>query len=475
MEINMREVHKFTYEPETDEELAAFQIVHNLVDAGHQAYIVGGAVRDRYMSRELGEDEVKPHDVDVATSATPAQVQSVFEKTVAVGISFGVVRVVLDGVETEVATFRSENGYSDGRHPDNVELVSDPEVDASRRDFTINALFYDVYNEEIIDFFGGINDLHRKKLRTVGNPDDRFNEDKLRMMRAARFAARFEMTLDETVFAAMCRHAEEIKVVSPERIFMELTKIIGTCNHAGEAMSVLLRTGILEHILPDVAKYPEVEQGRTHHPEGHVWNHVMKMLGMCICHADPLYHSPELHWGILLHDVAKLETHERDPETGRHKFHRHAELGVEKAYRILEGFNCSNEFIDKVVWLVGQHMNMMQVQSMKRSTLRRLLGDPRFELLLRLHEMDSLGSHGDCGNVDFLRDKQEQFANEPILPDPLTSGYAVMSRGVERGPMIGIIMRELRELQLNDEIVDYDAAMTWLDRRCRLAIDEVET
>ena len=466
----MREVHRFEYKPETDEEFAAFQVVHDLFKAGYQAYIVGGAVRDRYMNR-YHEYDLKPHDVDVATDATPEQVQAVFEKTIAVGISFGVVRVMLDGVETEVATFRSEEGYSDGRHPDNVELVRDPEVDASRRDFTINALFYDVYKNEIIDFFGGVRDINWKKLRTVGDPEARFNEDKLRMMRAARFAARFQMTLDETVFAAMCRHAEEIKVVSPERIFMELTKIIGMC-HAEEAMSILLRTGILEHVLPDAARYPEVEQGDTHHPEGHVWNHVMKMLGMCTCHGDPLYHAPELRWSVLLHDVTKFETHEHNPETGGHKFHRHAELGVEKAYRILEGFNCSNEFMDTVGWLVGQHMNMMQVKSMKRSTLRRLLGHPKFELLLRLHELDSLGSHGDCGNVDFLREKQEQFANEPVLPKPLVDGYEVMNRGIKKGPMIGVIMRELRELQLNDEVTDYDAACAWLDRRCRMALEE---
>lgn len=470
----MREVHDFTYKSETDEELAAFQVVHDLLKAGYEAYIVGGAVRDRYMHQYDDFINTAPHDVDVATSATPEQVQKVFEKTVSVGVSFGVILVSLDGVNTEVATFRSEEGYSDGRHPDKVELVSDPAIDASRRDFTMNALYYDLQNEKIIDFCGGIMDINRRKLRSVGDPEARFEEDKLRMMRAARFAARFDMRLDETVFAAMQKHAHEITVVSPERIFMELTKII-TGTNIEEAMSILLRTGILEHVLPDVAKYPLVEQGAKHHPEGHVWNHVMKMLGCCGCHSDPLYHAPEVRWGILLHDVAKHDTLEIDPDTGKRKFHRHAEIGVQMAHEILEGFHCSNEFIDTVCWLVGQHMNMLQVQQMKKSTLRRLFGDPRFEFLVRLHKMDCIGSHGSCENTMFIREKQEEFAKEPVLPKPLVNGYDVMQRGIEKGPMIGVILRELRELQLNDEISDYKEARAWLDERCRAEPDKSET
>jgi len=465
----MKEVYKFKYTPETDEELSAFEVVGRLIKAGFEAYIVGGAVRDRFMHEYDGID-VHPHDVDVATSATPEEVQRTFEKTVAVGISFGVVRVILDGVETEVATFRSETGYSDGRHPDKVELVTDMETDASRRDFTINALFYDTREEQIIDFFGGIYDKRRKMLRTVGNPEARFGEDKLRMMRAARFAARFEMTLDEQVFSAMRRHAEEIRLVSPERIFAELTKII-TNPGTEEAMSVLLRTGILDHILPEVAQYCLVDQGRTHHPEGHVWNHVMRMFSVANTYIDSLCHSPELRWGILLHDVAKFSTHEVDPKTGTHKFHGHAEVGVEMANRILEGFRCSNEFIDTVCWLVGQHMNVLQVENMKKSTLRRLLADPRVELLIRLHELDSIGSHGDTGHVVFLREKQKQFASEPVLPRPLADGHDVMMRGVEAGPLVGIILRELRELQLNDEITTREEAVVWLDLACRSMLD----
>jgi len=458
---------EFKYIPQTDEEIAAFGVINKLIENGHQAFIVGGAVRDKVIEGS----GCKPHDVDVATNATTERVIEIFDKTIPVGISFGVVRVMLNGIETEVATFRKDEGYTDGRRPDSVNFAdADIESDAARRDLTINALFYDIANEEIIDFFNGIDDLNFRIIRTVGDPEQRFAEDKLRMIRAIRFTSRFEnFRLEEKTRLAIVKHAAEIKQVSAERIFDELTKTMLSSVDPTKSLDLLMDTGLLKHVLPEIALFPTVEQSPDYHPEGHLWNHVKLMF------SKALRDCPEICWAILLHDVGKRETHEFNPETGHRSFNGHGALGMEKSIDILRGLKCSTVFVDTVSWLVKKHMDMMQVNKMKRSNLRRLLGDPRIDLLIRLHELDCLSSTGGIGNSQFLRDKQEEFANEPVLPDPLAGGHDVMDRGIKPGSLIGSLLGELRELQLNDEITDREEALRWLDTNCPIALAKSES
>lgn len=432
-------------------EETAYAIVQRLRDAGHESYTVGGAVRDRLLARY-------PDEVDVATSATPEQVQALFSQTVAVGAAFGVIVVVQNGLHTEVATFRTDADYIDGRRPTSVSFSS-PAEDAQRRDFTVNALFYDPVEALIIDHVGGLRDLERGVIQAIGEADRRFREDHLRMMRAVRFATRFDFALAEQTAEAIRATAAAITRISPERLFAELTKII-TGPRPHQALALLDEVGLLAPVLPELTAMHGVEQPAQFHPEGDVWVHNL-LLQELMVHPDPV-----LAWGCLLHDVGKPPTFEIN-DKGREAFPCHANVGAEMTREILTRLRCSNQFIEQVVALVYNHMTFKDVQEMRKSSLRRLMGRETFRQELELHRIDCLASNGMLGNWHFLLDKLHERRNEPVRPTPLLSGRDVLALGVAEGPMIGRLLREAEELQLSDELTDRESALVWL--RDRLA------
>ncbi|MFT5128921.1 MAG: poly(A) polymerase [Rhodothermales bacterium] len=431
----------------TPAEHEAHAIVAQLRENGHDAYTVGGAVRDRLLARQ-------PMDVDVATSATPEQVARLFRRTVPVGAAFGVIIVVGDELQTEVATFRIDGGYIDGRHPDAVEF-SDARNDAERRDFTINALFYDPLTEQVIDFVGGLEDLARGRLRTVGDPVRRFGEDYLRMLRAIRFATRYDFVLSADTAAAIAKFAAQVGQISNERIYAELTKmLIGP--HPHKAIGALAETGLLEQILPEVTAMRGVKQPAQFHPEGDVWVHTLLLLSHM---AHP---CPVLAWGVLLHDVGKPPTFEIGAH-GRESFPGHASVGAEMAESILRRLKCSKDMIEQVRTLVHYHMSFAEVKRMRPATLRRMIGRDTFTLELELHRIDCMACHQKLGNWIFLLDAMRALGDKPAVPEPLVTGRDLLARGMKGGPEMGTLLRHIHDLYLDGQFADRAAAMAWLD------------
>jgi len=435
--------------PLTPEEQCAYGIVGTLREKGHEAYVVGGAVRDRLLQRTPGE-------VDVATSADPEMVQALFPRTYAFGAAFGVVIAIVDNVQIEVATFRKDAGYHNGRHPDAVEF-SDVCHDAERRDFTINAMFYDPAHCEIIDFVGGVRDLRRGIIRAIGNPSQRFAEDYLRMLRAVRFAARFNFELEAETAGAIRQHAGRIVQISPERVFAELNNML-TGPYPDRAFELLDELDLLRQLLPEVHAMKGVRQPAEFHPEGDVFIHTLLLL-RALSHPDG-----ELAWSALLHDVGKPPTFEIG-KRGRESFPCHARVGADMTERILRRLRCSRAFIDHVREAVHNHMTFAEIKNMRQSTLRRLMARETFAVELELHRADCAASHRKLGNYVHLLDKLHEFRNQPPVPEPLLRGHDVLARGVPEGPDVGVILKELEELQLNGEVTTRDAALEWLARR----------
>src|SRR5579872_2126251 len=383
----------------------ATSIVETLRQNGFQAYLVGGCVRDRLLDRE-------PKDYDVATNATPQQVMNIFPETYAVGAQFGVVLVpVPDGdaaeesstgipsksYAVEVATFRSDIGYSDGRHPDEVRFSREAREDVARRDFTINGMLLDPVSGEVLDYVGGRADLEAGIIRTIGDPEQRFGEDKLRMLRAVRFAARFEYQIEPATFSAIQRLAPQIEVVSRERVRDELTRML-TEGHARRAFLLLDESGLLHPVLPEISAMKGVEQPPEFHPEGDVFMHTLLLLD----------HLPQpcpvtLAWGALLHDVGKPPTFRVAPD--RIRFDDHVNVGVKMAEEICERLRFSNEDSRQILALVDNHMRFGHVLQMKESSFKRFVRMPRFNGHLELHRMDCLSSHGDLTSYNFTREK----------------------------------------------------------------------
>src|SRR5437660_7729697 len=346
-----------------------------------QALLGGGSVRDVLMGRE-------PVDYDVATDATPVEVAGLFPESVAVGAQFGVILVPRDGMKVEVATFRSDVGYSDGRHPDRVVYSKTPQEDVERRDFTINGMLMRHDTGEVLDFVDGQADLEAKVVRAIGEPDRRFAEDKLRMMRAARFAARFGFAIEAATFQAIRRHVNEIHQVSPERLREELTKLL-TEGAARRAFELLDETWLLQQVLPEIAAMKGVEQPPQYHPEGDVWIHTRMML-----EGLPAGTAPTLAWGVLLHDVGKPPTFQSPAETGdRIRFNNHVEVGVRMAEAMCRRYRVSNEDTEQILRLVDNHMKFGAVEEMRISTLKKFVRLPHFEEHLELHRLDCLSSH----------------------------------------------------------------------------------
>jgi len=422
----------------------AERIVQHLVDAGHRALFAGGCVRDMVRGDE-------PHDYDIATQATPEEVQELFERTVPVGSRFGVVVVVVGDDQFEVATFRSDESYSDGRHPDAVRPTDERE-DALRRDFTINGLFHDPLTDEILDYVGGQADIEAGLIRAIGDPDARLGEDALRMMRAVRFAARYGYRIEEGTAAALRRHAAEIRRVSAERIRDELARIL-TGPHRGDALELLRAAGLLREILPEVDAMHGCAQPEEFHPEGDVLVHTRAALDAL---NEP---SVELAFATLLHDVGKPPTQR---EADRIRFDLHDKVGAQMARRICERLRFSAAETDTIVELVGDHMKFMDIQNMRESKLKRLLRGPHIGDHLELHRADCVASHGDLANYDFCKTQLGTLAAEDIRPPRLLTGDALIDLGYKPGPIFSTILERMEDAQLEGEIASREEALALL-------------
>src|SRR5207302_10519118 len=403
--------------------------IQTLRQMGFQAYLVGGCVRDLLLGRV-------PEDYDVATNATPAQVMEIFPETYAVGEQFGVVLVPVpreDGASSistvhavEVATFRSDIGYTDGRHPDEVRFSTDPREDVARRDFTINGMLLDPVSGEVLDFVGGRKDLEAGIIRTIGNPQHRFTEDKLRMLRAVRFAARFEYTIEPSTFAAMTELADQIAVVSRERVRDELTRML-TEGHASRAFLMLDESGLLPHVLPEISAMHGVEQPPEFHPEGDVFVHTLLLLDNL-----PQPCPPTLALGALLHDVGKPATFRVAPD--RIRFDRHVEVGVKIAEEICRRMRFSNDDTAQILALVDNHMRFGDATRMKESTLKKFMRMPAFDEHMALHRADCLASHRNLATYEFICEKQQEIPPETMRPSALVTGDDLIAEGHIPGP-----------------------------------------
>ncbi len=427
----------------------AIGVARRLREAGYVAYFAGGCVRDMVRG-------VEPHDYDIATTATPDEVQKLFSRTVPVGAQFGVVLVLEEEQKFEVATFRSDDVYIDGRRPTSVRYGS-PEEDAQRRDFTINGLFFDPITNEIIDLVGGKQDIERKLVRTIGEPRQRFGEDKLRLLRAVRFAANLGFAVEERTFDALKEMAAQVQVVSAERIRDELIKIF-TQPNAGRGLDLLAETGLLDQVLPEVAAMKGVEQPPDFHPEGDVFKHTRLML-----ESLPPNPSLVLTFAVLLHDVGKPPTFERAPD--RIRFNEHDRVGAELAEQILRRLRFSNDEIAKIVLCVREHMRMQFVKEMRPSKVKRILGRETFSDELELHRIDCEASHRNLENYEFLKAKAAELPPEVVKPTPLLTGHDLLALGLKPGPIIGQILREIEELQLGEELKSPAEALAFAKQR----------
>lgn len=422
----------------------AIEIVRRLRGRRFEAYFAGGSVRDMLLGRD-------PKDYDIATDARPEEVKSLFQKTIPVGEKFGVVIAVLEGENFEIATFRTEGAYSDGRRPDSVSFASVKE-DALRRDFTINGLFFDPLSEKVLDYVEGRKDIEAKVIRTIGDPEKRFQEDKLRLLRAVRFASTLSFDIEKRTLMTVKRLAPEINRVSPERVREELVRVF-TRSGAGRGLELLSEGGLLREILPEVEAMKGVNQPKEFHPEGDVFVHTKLML-------DQLEHpSVVLAFACLLHDVGKPLTYEvRD----RIRFNEHAEVGASVAANILERLRFSNDEKEAIVLCVKNHMRFKEVQQMRPGKLKRLLQSDTFHQELELHRIDCASSHGNLGNWEFLKKKLEEYGQEDIRPKPLLTGEDLLALGFSPGPLIGKILEEVKELQLEGELSSGEQALAWV-------------
>ncbi len=432
--------------PEAD---AARAVIERLADAGHAAYLVGGAVRDLALERT-------PGDFDVATAARPETIAELFPHTQFVGAAFGVTLVIDAGHHVEVATFRRERRYLDGRHPEEIVFSESADEDALRRDFTVNALYLDPRSGEVLDTVGGLDDCRARVLRTVGDPAERFGEDGLRLLRAARLAAACGLEVAPDTLRAMGECRDMLSAVSVERIGQELAAML-TGPAPSRALDLLRETGLLELFLPEIAALHGVPQPPDYHPEGDVWTHTMLML-------DAL-RSPDLvlALGALLHDVGKPDAMTRAGD--RVRFHGHTSRGEDLARDILERLRFPRETVDRVVHLVSQHMRFYNVQEMRPATLKRFMRQANFPTLLELHRLDKLGADGDLSRYDFCRERLDDATAQDLAPPPLLGGHDLLALGVPPGPRVGELLRELETLQLEGRLADAEAARGWVRDR----------
>jgi len=449
---------------------AALRILESLSAQRYEAYLAGGCVRDLLLRRE-------PADYDVATSATPDVVLEMFPRTFAVGAHFGVVLVAPEsddaGFVTEVATFRSDLAYSDGRHPDGVRYTKTAEEDVQRRDFTINGLLLDplrgssvlelslrepkVLRAAVIDYVGGLADLDAGVIRAIGRPERRFEEDRLRMLRAVRFAARFSFAIEPETMHAIRALAPLIQAVSQERVRDELTKML-TEGHARRAFELLDETGLLEQVLPEIARMKGVEQPPQYHPEGDVWVHTLMLLDQ-LESGCPM----TLAWGALLHDVGKPPTFRRAAD--RIRFDRHAEVGVAMGAEICRRFRFSNDETRQIVALIENHMRFMDVQRMKESTLKRFFRLEQFDQHLALHRMDCLAGSGFLDHWNYVRERLTTMTEEAVRPRPLITGRELIAAGYKPGAGFREMLRAAEDAQLEGTVATQEEALKLVEAR----------
>jgi poly(A) polymerase len=433
----------------------AFEVVKALQRAGRTALWAGGCVRDLLLGQT-------PADYDVATDATPDQVMRILPyRSVTVGISFGVVRVLEpghSGIEVEIATFRSDGAYVDGRRPESV-VFSSPELDASRRDFTINGMFWDPVAERLIDYVGGREDLERRVLRAIGDPAARFREDKLRLLRAVRMAARFRLAIEPATESEVRAMSAEVVGVSAERIAQELRRMLVHPTRA-RAMELALDLGVLAPALPPAVRMRGLFQGKPMQPEGDLWDHTMLVLSLL-----PPGPSFPLALAALLHDIGKPLS--RRYQNGRYTFHNHEQEGASIAEGVGRRLKLSNGERERVIWLVRFHQYLGEARRLRESKLKRMLAEPGIEELLDLHRADALATTGDTSQVDYCRDYLEHPPSGPINPPPLLTGHDLNRHGLKPGPQFAILLERVRELQLEGQIQSKREALEWVDRYLR--------
>lgn len=431
----------------------ARDIVRRLRGAGFQALWAGGCVRDLTLG-------LSPSDYDVATDARPEQVTDLFRKrTIPVGESFGVVRVRGPhgvGLEVEVATFRSDGVYVDGRRPETVAFSS-PRQDAERRDFTINGMFLDPFTGELIDYVGGRADLRDKVLRAIGDPGARFREDKLRLLRAVRFAARFGLAIDPATRAAVVAMAGQVAVVAAERIGQEVRKMLAHPTRA-EAMNLMLETRLMASVLPPVVAMRGLFQGKPVQPEGDLWEHTLLVLKLL-----PRDSSFPLAFAALLHDVGKPPT--KAVHNGRSSFHNHEQVGRDISETLCRRLKLSNAERERVVWLVEYHQYLGEAKRLREAKLKRILARPGINDLLALHRADALASHGDASQIDYCENYLLAEPTGPINPPPLLTGHDLVRHGLTPGPHFAAILDQVREAQLDRAVNSKREALEWIDRK----------
>jgi len=429
-------------------EAQARAVVERLQNAGFLAFYAGGCVRDALLG-------LPPKDYDIATSARPKEVQALFPRTVAVGAHFGVICVLEGGYQFDVATFRSDEAYVDGRHPTAVTF-STPQLDAERRDFTINGMFFDPIRNEVIDYIHGREDLESGILRAIGDPAQRFREDRLRLLRAVRFAATFGFEVEPATWQAVRENAAEIHVVSAERIREELVRIFTSPTRV-RGFDLLDASSLMAQILPEIDALKGCEQPPQFHPEGDVYVHTRRMLELL-----PAQASVPLVFSVLFHDIGKPATYSLDPAEGRIRFSGHDKVGAEMTVAVMERLRFSREEIDATAEAVANHMIFKDVQSMRVSRLKRFMARPYFADELELHRVDCASSHGMLDNYEFLLQKREEFASEPLIPPPLVNGRDVLALGWKPGPKIGEILEAVQTRQLEGTLTNREEALAWM-------------
>lgn len=427
---------------------SALEITETLRAAGYLAYFAGGCVRDQLLNKS-------PKDFDIATSATPKQVITIYPNSDTIGAHFGVVLVKHNRIGFEIATFRSDGSYGDGRRPDTVEFSS-PEEDAARRDFTINGLFFDPETEQVIDLVDGQRDLTAQLIRAIGNPSERFEEDSLRLMRAIRFATVLGFNIEESTWNAICQHANQLERVAIERVREEFNKIL-LSDHRARGLDLLVESGLIKHIVPEVLELIGCEQPPQFHPEGDVYVHTRMMLDML--HDAP---SLELCLAVLLHDIGKPATYSYDEKADRIRFSGHDAVGATMADSILRRLKYSNQIIEAVCPMVANHMKFMHVRQMRTSKLKRFMAQATFSDEIELHRVDCASSNGITENLEFVTLKQKEFAAAPLIPPALLTGKDLISMGYQPSPLFKQMLSKLETQQLEGKINSSDEARAWI-------------
>jgi putative nucleotidyltransferase with HDIG domain len=432
---------------------AAEAVISRIHRAGHLALFAGGCVRDLRRG-------IEPKDYDIATDATPYEILRIFPEGNMIGAHFGVVLVKLGGFPFEIATFRAEGEYRDGRRPESVTFTT-PEEDAKRRDFTINGLFFDPRTSEVIDHVGGLADLDARLLRAIGDPVERFREDYLRMLRAVRFATVLDFEIEQHTLAALRARAPHAAEISPERIRDELDKIWLSPRRV-RGFDLLVESHLMQAILPEIMALQGCEQPPQFHPEGDVFVHTRIMLGLLPPDAGlPLVLS------VLFHDIGKPETYSYDAEADRIRFNGHDRLGAEMTVGILKRLRYPNHVIDAVEAGVANHMIFKDVKQMRTAKLKRFMARETFDDELELHRVDCASSHGLLDNWEFLREKAGEFAAEPLIPPRLVTGHDLMQLGWRPGPELGDLLTRIQDLQLEGTLKTREEALAWVEGNAR--------